>query len=760
MSAVHSSLQAYRGDAPYAFVCYAHEDTPRVFPLLTRLTDAGVPFWFDEGISPGNTWRDELARAIDRCGVFLYFVTPASAASRNCQRECGYALDRDKPMLAVHLEETLLPSGLTLSLADQQAILGYRYPETIFEAKLVDAVRQLLGTAAAAPVARREPRRWRQSLQRALPRLGRSALGATLLLVVATGVLLGARLLPERAPTAMTVELRRLTDVVGLEEAPALSPKGDTIAFVGVAGGRRQIWVRHVAGGTPIAVTRADVDHYAPRWAPDSSSLIYYTPGTAAGEQGTIWAVPALGGPERRITTALAPGDFGSSGEIAFFRYTESGIELAAATQDNLEIRTIERLPRGVYGDLRWSPDARRLAFTATGTGAQFSSRLTVVPAQGGELRVIADRYYLRGIDWLPDGAGFVASSARGSLMSYPPTYNLWRIPLDGGESRQLTFGEFSYEHPDVGTDGSVVASRVAIQSDVWRFPTSGEPRANAEAGERVTRQTGLLQTLTIAPDETEVAFLSDSGGHANVWAARIADGVMRPLTREMGASVVIAVPAWSPRGDRIAFLSSRSTKTAEVTLWLVRPDGSDLKDLGLVGAWACWSPDGSMLYYSAEVAGNYEIHKVPVDGGAPTLVRADNAVGCGRHGDTLYYTRALDTDFGPWDLEIRAATPEDGESRVLGSVAGVRVPSSAFDLQPIPSPDGNWLAMPLLEGATTNLWALSTQTGEWRRLTDFTPRNVVIARRIAWSPSGAHLYASVSDIDSDIVLMTGLLSR
>ena len=47
---------------------------------------------------------------------------------------------------------------------------------------------------------------------------------------------------------------------------------------------------------------------------------------------------------------------------------------------------------------------------------------------------------------------------------------------------------------------------------------------------------------------------------------------------------------------------------------------------------------------------------------------------------------------------------------------------------------------------------------GEWRRLTDFGERNVMIARRIAWSNDGQSIYASISDVDADIVLMAGLL--
>ena len=46
---------------------------------------------------------------------------------------------------------------------------------------------------------------------------------------------------------------------------------------------------------------------------------------------------------------------------------------------------------------------------------------------------------------------------------------------------------------------------------------------------------------------------------------------------------------------------------------------------------------------------------------------------------------------------------------------------------------------------------------GKWQQLTDFSGRNVMIARRIAWSRDGRHIYATVADIDSDIVMLAGL---
>jgi Tol biopolymer transport system component len=152
-------------------------------------------------------------------------------------------------------------------------------------------------------------------------------------------------------------------------------------------------------------------------------------------------------------------------------------------------------------------------------------------------------------------------------------------------------------------------------------------------------------------------------------------------------------------------------------------------------------------------------IRKVRIDGGQPVTVRNDNAVGCAAapDGSTLYYAKALSQASGTWDFEVRSAKPESGASELIGYVSGSRVPVSPLNFQPYLSPDGKWLGMPLNDGSTSNLWALSTSGGAWRQLTDFRPRNVVIPRRIAWSRDGKHLYASVSEIDADIVMLSGL---
>ena len=75
-----------------------------------------------------------------------------------------------------------------------------------------------------------------------------------------------------------------------------------------------------------------------------------------------------------------------------------------------------------------------------------------------------------------------------------------------------------------------------------------------------------------------------------------------------------------------------------------------------------------------------------------------------------------------------------------------------------IVSPDGRWLALPLTDGTTSNIWALPADGGALRPLTDFGDRAVTIVRRISWTSDSRAIYAAVADVDSDVVRLDGLL--
>ncbi len=132
-------FSAYVGEESYVFVCYSHQDRNAIFPELERLHAAGVNVWYDEGISPSSEWSEEIARAIDGCALFIYYLSEQSTQSRNCRNEVSYAVGRDKRLLSIYIEELDLPAGLNLSIGSSQGMFKYQMPESDYWSKLLDA---------------------------------------------------------------------------------------------------------------------------------------------------------------------------------------------------------------------------------------------------------------------------------------------------------------------------------------------------------------------------------------------------------------------------------------------------------------------------------------------------------------------------------------------------------------------------------------------------------------------------------------------
>ena len=130
-----------------------------------------------------------------------------------------------------------------------------------------------------------------------------------------------------------------------------------------------------------------------------------------------------------------------------------------------------------------------------------------------------------------------------------------------------------------------------------------------------------------------------------------------------------------------------------------------------------------------------------------------------GANGGTLYYVMERPLVDGTPEFEIRAASPEDAPSRVLARISPSRVPIWQI-VNPALSPDGHWLAQPLTDGFTTNIWTVSTVTGAWRPVTDFGDRPTFIARRVSWSSDGQAILAALGHGDADIVLLEGLVGQ
>jgi Tol biopolymer transport system component len=273
--------------------------------------------------------------------------------------------------------------------------------------------------------------------------------------------------------------------------------------------------------------------------------------------------------------------------------------------------------------------------------------------------------------------------------------------------------------------------------------------------GEQLMQETGHLSTPTAAPSGDEVAYLSDNGGHANLWVTS-AKGPPRRITSENDPDVAVGAPVWSPDGRWIAFVYSKGNVGLVFGIWLVKPDGSELHQIVPKGLGAGWSDDGRWLYYVESASS--PIKRIAVDGGTPEPVRPEAARSViGAYGSTVYFVVERALMDGRPQFELHAAQAGDGPSRRIKTIPASQVPTSWQVVNPALSPNGKWMAMPLTDGFTTNVWAISTEDGRSRQVTDFGDRAVFIARRVSWSADGRSIFAAVGEGDSDIFLLDGL---
>lgn len=136
----------------------------------------------------------------------------------------------------------------------------------------------------------------------------------------------------------------------------------------------------------------------------------------------------------------------------------------------------------------------------------------------------------------------------------------------------------------------------------------------------RVTNSAANDELPAWSPGWTWLTFVSDRTGNADIFAIRADCNAARSDERDCGLVQLTddpaddLLPAWSPDGRWIAFVSTRD---GNPEIYLMRRDGSDLRRLtdDPGGDWRpAWLPDGSGLVFTSDRAGSNDLYRLALD--------------------------------------------------------------------------------------------------------------------------------------------------
>ena len=187
------------------------------------------------------------------------------------------------------------------------------------------------------------------------------------------------------------------------------------------------------------------------------------------------------------------------------------------------------------------------------------------------------------------------------------------------GETEVLVSDARDARAPAFSLDGTKVAYQ--------RLDADGTKLMVVDLGRRAPIQIAILpapsDSLQWSPDGTKVALLADG----QAWVANTDGSGAHAL--DLGLDLDAEIEWRPPDG---AELVVRGIQGGQAGLFLVRPDGSDLRPITPIDGseneylWVTWAPDGSRLAYSMYPA--REVHILDIDARADITLKGDTGIG------------------------------------------------------------------------------------------------------------------------------------
>ena len=444
-----------------------------------------------------------------------------------------------------------------------------------------------------------------------------------------------------RAPGAAVPATVRLTSLPGVETQPAFSPDGKQVAFAwsGDRDDNEDIYVALVGTDSILRLTTDLASDSSPAWSPDGQYIAFYRDGI----RPAYFAVPAIGGPERKIADVKAGGKsigrrvaWSPDGKVLFIAEPPNanaprgimGVSVDTG-EKHLITRPVRQMPEE---DPAISPDGSQLAFV------RGCAELFVMKLDGSGERRLAMGTGIRGVTWTADSRGIVFAMMRTS------GNNLWRVEASGIGGPELiggVAGEAAF--PSISPDGrKLVYSELRLNSNIWRLDVRDEvSRGNDDPLDtRLIYSTKSQYSPQVSPDGRRIVFSSDRSGSREIWICDWDGRNARQLTFHRGTHT--GTPRWSPDGRSIVY-DSHAANNADI--YVISAEGGTPRNLTKHPAkdvTPSYSRDGRWMYFSSNRSGTFQIWRMPAGGGVAIQITRNGGGGAieSYDGRFIYYSK------------------------------------------------------------------------------------------------------------------------
>lgn len=246
-----------------------------------------------------------------------------------------------------------------------------------------------------------------------------------------------------------------------------------------------------------------------------------------------------------------------------------------------------------IVGDAQISPAGERVVFTVRRTDREknkyFTSLWMADTTDGTARQFTGDGHCDTYPRWSPDGETIAFISDRSE-----PGSQIYIIHADGGEAERLT------SLPE----GNVTSIEWSPDGRRLAFTYRATPEERSEKAQKDRKEKGLSSPVRV---HTSLNYRLDGmgyhdGSYAQIWVLDLASREAKALT---GGPWPCGMPAWSPDGTRLVFVSNRKDdadlRGMYQELWTVPADGGDLRLIPAPDGpkdSPVFSPDGRWIAY------------------------------------------------------------------------------------------------------------------------------------------------------------------